>query len=105
VLLEEGVVTLRGRIDKGCMSTLDLRAHPVRHSGVGGAAAIVEGVRTVVDEVDVAAEAGGGTDGDRHCDRLARERLAKRVDGRLVGGVLLVHSVHDDERWDTGGLD
>ena len=105
VFLEERVVTLGGGIDQRGVRALDLRAHLVGDGGVGGATAIVELVRTVVDQVDVAAESVGGADRHRNRDRLARERLAKRIDRRLVGGVLLVHAVHDDQRRDAGRLD
>ena len=98
VLLEQRVVTLRSCVDQRGVRALDLRAHLVGDGGVGSAAAIVELVGAVIDEVDVAAESVGSPDRDRHRDRLARERLAQRVDRGLVGGVLLVHAVHDDER-------
>ena len=105
VLLEQRVVAFRGGVHQRGMGALDLRAHLVGNRRVGRAAAIVEGVGSVVDEVDVAAESVGRPDRDRDRDRLARERLAQRIDGGLVGGVLLVHAVDDDERGDAGRLD
>ena len=72
---------------------------------VGCASAPVELVGTIVDEVDVATESVGRPDRHRNRDRRAGERLTQGVDCRLVRGVLLVHAVHDDERWNAGGLD
>ena len=62
-------------------------------------------MRSVVDQVDVSHEPVGRPDRDGNRDRLARECLAQRVHRGLVGCVLLVHTVHDDERGDAGSLD
>ena len=105
VLLEQRVVAFRGGIDKRGVCAFDLHTHLVGQRCVGGAAMLVEGVCTVVDQVDVAAEPVGGADRHRDSNGLAREGLAKRIHGRLVCGVLLVHTAHDDQSGNTGGLD
>ena len=75
ILLEQRVVALRGGVHQRGVSSLDLRAHLVGNRCVGCAAAIVEGVGSVIDEVDVAAESVGRPDRNGNRDRLARERL------------------------------
>ena len=87
------------------MGTFDLGPHLLGQRRVGRTPVLVEFVRAIVDEVDVAAKAVSGADRDRDRDRRAREALAERVDGRLVGGVLLVHAVDHDQGRHAGCMD
>src|ERR1019366_9382375 len=88
VLLEKGFVALGRSIHEGGMSALDLGVHLVGCRGVRGSATVVESVRTVIYQIDVAAEPLRCSDRDRNRDRLARERLTERIHRRLVRGVL-----------------